>query len=67
MKKEVLAAGFVFVGASDLLRQPGDSHTVKIFDPSIRGRTDQFILKFQKPKEIGVPGDVKAVGSGAGR
>ncbi len=50
-KKEVLAAGFVFVGASDLLRQPGDSHTVKIFDPSVRGRTDQFILKFQKPKK----------------
>ncbi len=51
VKKEVLAAGFVFVGASDLLRQSGDSHTVKIFDPSIRGRTDQFILKFQKPKK----------------
>jgi predicted methyltransferase len=49
VKKEVLAAGFVFVGASDLLRQPGDSHTVKVFDPSIRGRTDQFILKFRKP------------------
>ena len=49
VKKEVLAAGFVFVGSSDLLRQTGDSHTVKVFDPSVRGTTDQFILKFRKP------------------
>jgi predicted methyltransferase len=41
----VLAAGFVFVGSSDLLRQPGDPHTAKVFDPSVRGKTDQFILK----------------------
>jgi predicted methyltransferase len=51
VKKEVLAAGFLFVGSSDLLRQPGDAHQVKVFDPSVRGRTDQFILKFQKPKK----------------
>lgn len=49
VEQEVLAAGFVLAGSSDLLRQPGDSHTVKVFDPSIRGRTDQFILKFRKP------------------
>jgi len=50
VKKEVLAAGFVFVGASDLLHQADDPHTVKVFDPSVRGKTDQFILKFRKPK-----------------
>jgi predicted methyltransferase len=50
VKKEVLAAGFVFVGGSDLLRQADDSHGVKVFDPSVRGKTDQFILKFRKPK-----------------
>ncbi|MEP6548221.1 MAG: methyltransferase [Gammaproteobacteria bacterium] len=49
VKAEVLAAGFVFVGSSDLLRRPGDSRTAKIFDPSVRGNTDQFILKFRKP------------------
>ncbi|HMK85302.1 MAG TPA: hypothetical protein VK437_05025 [Steroidobacteraceae bacterium] len=49
VKREVLAAGFVLVGESDLLRQPADPHTAKVFDPSIRGRTDQFILKFRKP------------------
>jgi len=49
VKKEVLAAGFVFVGSSDLLRQPADNHALKVFDPAVRGNTDQFILKFRKP------------------
>jgi predicted methyltransferase len=49
VKKEVLGAGFVFVGSSDLLRQPSDTHTLKVFDPAVRGNTDQFILKFRKP------------------
>jgi predicted methyltransferase len=49
VKQEVLAAGFVFVGSSNLLRRPSDPHTLKVFDPSIRGQTDQFILKFAKP------------------
>jgi predicted methyltransferase len=49
VKQEVLAAGFVLVGKSDLLRQPGDNRTAKVFDPSVRGKTDQFILKFRKP------------------
>jgi len=51
VKKEVLAAGFVLAASSDLLSQPGDARTVKVFDPSVRGKTDQFILKFRKPKK----------------
>jgi predicted methyltransferase len=47
--REVLAAGFEFVAGSELLRQPNDPHTAKVFDPSIRGKTDQFIFKFRKP------------------
>jgi predicted methyltransferase len=49
VKREVLAAGFVYDGQSDVLRNPQDPHTAKVFDPSIRGKTDQFILKFKKP------------------
>jgi predicted methyltransferase len=49
VKKEVVAAGFVFVGSSNLLERPTDPHTLKVFDPAVRGRTDQFILKFRKP------------------
>jgi predicted methyltransferase len=51
VKREVEAAGFVFVGESKILRQASDPHTAKVFDPSIRGHTDQFILKFKKPKK----------------
>ena len=50
VKTEVVAAGFKFEGESDALRNPNDPHTVPVFDPSIRGKTDQFILKFRKPK-----------------
>jgi predicted methyltransferase len=49
VKKEVESAGFKFEGASEVLRNPADDHTLKVFDPAIRGKTDQFILKFRKP------------------
>jgi predicted methyltransferase len=49
VKTEVLAAGFDLAGESKLLHNPKDEHTLKVFDPSIRGKTDQFILKFRKP------------------
>ena len=49
VKKEVLAAGFVFDGEDNSLRNSADPHTKNVFDPSIRGKTDQFIYKFRKP------------------
>jgi len=49
VKKEVEAAGFTFVGESNVLRNPNDPRTALVFDKSIRGHTDQFILKFRKP------------------
>ena len=51
VKAEVLAAGFVLAGQSKVLENPQDAHAVAVFDPSIRGKTDQFILKFRKPKK----------------
>ncbi|WP_426664393.1 class I SAM-dependent methyltransferase [Rhodanobacter aciditrophus] len=50
VRKEVEAAGFVFDGESDALRNPADPHTIAVFDKSIRGHTDQFIYRFRKPK-----------------
>ena len=50
VKKEVESAGFKLVGESDVLRNPSDDRTVIVFDPAIRGHTDQFLLKFQKPR-----------------
>jgi len=49
VRKEVEAAGFKFDGESKVLANPADPRTNKVFDPSIRGHTDQFILRFRKP------------------
>lgn len=49
VKAEVIAAGFEFVGESTVLRNADDNHTLKVFDKSIRGKTDKFIYKFRKP------------------
>jgi predicted methyltransferase len=49
VRKEVEAAGFVFDGESKVLANPADPRTAKVFDPSIRGHTDQFVLRFRKP------------------
>ena len=50
VRKDVEAAGFVFEAASDVLRNPDDPRTENVFKPAIRGKTDQFVLKFRKPK-----------------
>ncbi len=49
VKKQVLAAGFKFDGESQLLRNPADNHTLLVFKPEVRGKTDQFIYRFRKP------------------
>ena len=50
VKKEVEAAGFKLVAESNVLRNPKDPRDKLVFDPSIRHHTDQFILKFMKPR-----------------
>jgi predicted methyltransferase len=49
VKKEILAAGFKLEAESDILKNPNDTHAANVFDPSIRGKTDQFVFKFVKP------------------
>jgi predicted methyltransferase len=51
VKQEVTAAGFEFVAGSDVLANSSDPRTANVFDPSVRGKTDQFIYKFRKPKK----------------
>ena len=50
VKEQVVASGFKFDGESAILRNPADDHKLKVFDPAIRGRTDQFTFRFRKPK-----------------
>ena len=49
VKTEMTAAGFVFDGETNVLANPADPHTKIVFDPSIRGKTDQFAFRFKKP------------------
>jgi predicted methyltransferase len=50
VKKEVESAGFTLEGSGDALVNKDDAHTAKVFDSSVKGKTDQFILRFRKPK-----------------
>ncbi len=43
------AAGFRLEAESDLYRHADDPLTANVFDPAIRGDTDQFALRFRKP------------------
>lgn len=49
VKQHILKAGFVFVGESKLLHNPQDDYTRSVFDPDLRGQSDQFVFKFRKP------------------
>jgi predicted methyltransferase len=48
-RAEIEKAGFIFDGESKLLANPADPRTALVFDPSIRGKTDQFAYRFKKP------------------
>jgi predicted methyltransferase len=50
VKKEVEAAGFKLVAEGKDLTFPSDDGTKRVFENDIRGKTNQFMLKFQKPR-----------------
>ncbi|HEX5057554.1 MAG TPA: hypothetical protein VFX02_13790 [Gammaproteobacteria bacterium] len=43
--------GFKLVATSQVLRSAEDDHSKNVFDPAIRGKTDRFVLLFEKPKK----------------
>jgi predicted methyltransferase len=47
--QEVLEAGFVLDGQSDLLANDADDHAIRVFDPAIKGETDRFAYRFIRP------------------
>lgn len=49
VRRQVESIGFRFVGESKVLANPADDHSKPVFDPGIRGQTDQFVYKFRKP------------------
>jgi predicted methyltransferase len=50
VRRDFEKAGFVFDGESKALAHPDDDHTRLVFDETIRGKTDQFIYRFRKPR-----------------
>jgi predicted methyltransferase len=51
VKAEVISVGFKFAGESNLLANAADDRTKMVFDPAVRGKTDQFVYRFMKPKK----------------
>jgi len=49
-RAEIESVGFKFEGELPRLRNTADPHTANVFTPEVRGKTDQFIYKFRKPK-----------------
>jgi predicted methyltransferase len=49
VREEVEAAGFVLDAESTMLANKDDPHSIKVFDPSIKGETDRFAYRFVKP------------------
>ncbi len=49
VRDEVEAAGFVLDAESTVLANKDDPHSIKVFDPSIKGETDRFAYRFVKP------------------
>lgn len=43
-------AGFIINSQSNLLSNPEDDRTKSVFDPSVRGKTDRFLLRLKKPE-----------------
>jgi predicted methyltransferase len=50
MRSEIEAAGFILEAQSDVLRNRSDDHHLSVFDPAIRGKTDQVVFRFRKPR-----------------
>lgn len=49
VRRDFKAAGFALEAESPMFVHAEDDHTKGVFDPAIRGRTDQFLFKFRRP------------------
>jgi predicted methyltransferase len=47
---EVTTAGFTLAREAAFLANPADDHSMAIFAPGIAGKTDRFVLRFEKPQ-----------------
>lgn len=50
-RSEVESVGFQFVESSDALRNPEDDRSMIVFDSDVQGKTDRYVLSFEKPSD----------------
>lgn len=50
VKRDFGRVGFVLEESSDILRNRSEDHSKSVFDPSVQGQTDRFVLRFRKPE-----------------
>ena len=48
-KADFIKAGFLLDAESDMFADPEDDLSKNVFDPSIRGKTARFVMRFRKP------------------
>ena len=48
VRRDFVAAGLEPDGESDVLRNRGDDYSLSVFDTTVVGRTDRFVLRFRK-------------------
>ncbi|MEO7247395.1 MAG: methyltransferase [Novosphingobium sp.] len=49
VKADMAAAGFVLESESNVLHRSEDGHDKGVFDATVRGKTDRFVMKFKRP------------------
>ncbi len=47
-KQDIASNGFTLISESTALGNENDDRTLNVFDPAVRGKTDRFILVFEK-------------------
>lgn len=50
IKADFQRAGFELIGVRNFLRNPADDHSLVVFDPKVRGKTDRVVYRFRKPR-----------------
>ncbi len=53
--QDIQSVGFVLQEKLELLRNPSDDYTRDIWDDAVSGRTDRFVLLFEKPLSSQTP------------
>jgi len=50
VRRDLSSAGFMFDAESDMLRNSADDYSLSVFDESVQGKTDRFVLRFRRPE-----------------